>query len=294
MQGNFKVAGIGELLWDLLPQGKQLGGAPFNFAFHAFQAGCEPFVVSAIGADKPGEEIMERFNEFGLNKGFVQQIKDYPTGSVTVSLGKNGIPSYIIHEDVAWDHIQWNSSLELLAKNVDAVCFGSLAQRSLESAKSIVNFLKSTKPCCLRVFDINLRQSFYNREIIVQSLELSTILKLNDEELPVLAELLGLNGNEDKLSELLLKKFNLELIALTKGEKGSVLFTKNEKSIMEAPVVQIADTVGAGDSFAAILVAGLLKNSEIHIIHQTATQVAAFVCTHNGATPNLQETTLKF
>jgi fructokinase len=177
---------------------------------------------------------------------------------------------------------------------VDAVCFGSLAQRSLESAKSIVNFLKSTKPCCLRVFDINLRQSFYNREIIVQSLELSTILKLNDEELPVLAELLGLNGNEDKLSELLLKKFNLELIALTKGEKGSVLFTKNEKSIMEAPVVQIADTVGAGDSFAAILVAGLLKNSEIHIIHQTATQVAAFVCTHNGATPNLQETTLKF
>ncbi|WP_372932379.1 carbohydrate kinase family protein [Mariniphaga sediminis] len=294
MQRSFKVAGIGELLWDLLPQGKQLGGAPFNFAFHAFQSGCQPYVVSAIGSDMPGEEIISRFDEFGLDKSYVQQITDCPTGTVTVSLGKNGIPSYIIHEGVAWDYIHWNTSLELLAKTLDAVCFGSLAQRNQISGDTIINFLKATKQDCLRVFDINLRQSFYTHEIIKRSLDLSSILKLNDDELPVLANLFGINGSVDEQLDILLKQFNLKLIALTKGEKGSILFTQNEKSVLEAPAVKVVDTVGAGDSFTAILIAGLLQNAELHKIHHTAIQAAAFVCTQNGATPKLPDAILKF
>lgn len=292
MQKTCKIAGIGELLWDLLPEGKQLGGAPCNFAYHAFQAGCRPFVISAIGTDVSGNEILELFDELGLDKSFVQQTPGYPTGTVTVSLDGNGIPTYIIHENVAWDHIAWNSSLEILAKSVDAVCFGSLAQRNPVSQQTILSFLKATRTECLRVFDINLRQLFYNRETIVQSLGLANILKLNDDELPVVAGLLGIEGKDEKLLVQLMQKFNLKLVALTKGDKGSILMTENEKSFMEAPKVKIADTVGAGDSFTAILVAGLLKNIELKKIHETATQAAAYVCTQKGATPKLPETLL--
>lgn len=294
MRKTFKVVGIGELLWDLLPQGKQLGGAPFNFAIHAFCAGCQPFVVSAIGSDALGKEILKKFDEFGLDKSFVQQFSDYSTGTVKVSLGRNGIPSYIIHEDVAWDNIQWNNSLEMLAGAIDAVCFGSLAQRNQESQNTILNFLRATRPDCMRVFDINLRQSFYSHKVLTQSLELSTILKLNEEEFSVLAELFNISGKEEEQLEQLLNKFSLQLIALTKGEKGSILYTQNEKSCKDAPKVKIVDTVGAGDSFTAILVTGLLHKVELCKIHKTANRVAAFVCTQNGATPKLPEELLKF
>lgn len=282
---QFKVAGIGELIWDMLPQGKQLGGAPCNFAYHAFKSGCKPFVISALGADSLGIEILDRFDKLDLNKNFVQQTDDFPTGTVNVSLDGSGIPSYIIHENVAWDNIGWNSSLETLAKSMDAVCFGSLAQRNPVSRQTILNFLKATKTDCLRVFDINLRQAFYSENIIVQSLELANILKLNEDELPVVAELLKLQGNDEELLKLLMQKFSLKLIALTKGDKGSVLLTEKEQSFMYVPKVKIADTVGAGDSFTAVLVAGLLQNQELKRIHKTANQVAAFVCTRNGAMP---------
>ena len=282
---QFKVVGIGELLWDMLPQGKQMGGAPCNFAYHAFQAGCRPFVISALGADASGDEILAKFDEFGLDKSFVQRTANLPTGTVTVSLDMNGIPTYIIHENVAWDNIVWNNPLETLAKNVDAVCFGSLAQRNTVSQQTILSFLNATKTDCLRVFDINLRQTFYNNETILKSLELANILKLNDDELPVVAELIGLLGNDNELLSQLMNRFNLKLIALTKGAKGSLLQTENDQSFMEVTKVQIADTVGAGDSFTAVLVAGLLQNHELKRIHETATQVAAFVCTQDGAMP---------
>lgn len=287
MKKSFKVAGIGELLWDMLPEGKQLGGAPTNFGYHAFHAGCDVIVISAVGADISGDEILERFDDLGLDKSFVQQTGSYPTGTVTVSLDTNGIPSYLIHENVAWDHISWNSLLEALAKEVDAVCFGSLAQRNPESRQTILNFLKSTKPGCLKVFDTNLRQAFYSREIILQSLELSDILKLNDDELPVVARLLDLKGSDDELLSQLMQLFGLKLIALTKGAKGSLLYTENEQSFMEVPKVEIVDTVGAGDSFTAVLVAGLLQNNNIKQIHDKATRVAAYVCTQKGATPEM-------
>jgi fructokinase len=285
MEKPFKVAGIGELLWDLLPGGKQLGGAPCNFAYHGSRAGCVSFVVSAIGPDELGKEILALFDEYALEKSYVQQTADFPTGTVTVSLDASGIPSYIIHENVAWDNVGWNNSLESLAKNVDAVCFGSLAQRNPVSQQTILRFLEATRTDCLRVFDINLRQSFYSEEIITGSLKLANILKLNEDELPVVAEILNIQGNDGELLKQLMQKFSLKLIALTKGDKGSILLTENEQSFMEVPKVKIADTVGAGDSFTAVLVAGLLQNHELKKIHETATQVAAFVCTQKGATP---------
>jgi len=281
----FKVAGIGELLWDLLPAGKQLGGAPCNFAYHASRAGCESFVISALGTDGLGEEILALFDEHALDKRYVQQTGDFPTGTVTVSLDASGIPSYIIHENVAWDNIVWNGSLETLAKSMDAVCFGSLAQRNPVSQLTILNFLKATRPDCLRVFDINLRQAFYSVPVIVQSLELSNILKLNEDELPVVADLLTLQGNDDELMTQLMQQFKLKMIVLTKGDKGSFLRTEEELSFMEVPKVKIADTVGAGDSFTAVIVAGLLQNHNLKTIHENATRVAAFVCTQNGAMP---------
>ena len=294
MHNTFKVAGIGELLWDLLPQGKQLGGAPFNFAYHAYQAGCQSFVISALGTDSYGDEILSRFDDLALDKNHVQRTFAFPTGTVTVALDGNGIPSYTIHENVAWDNIAWMSPLEDLAKDLDAVCFGSLAQRNQVSRQTILQFLKATRKDCLRIFDINLRQAFYSKEIIVQSLELANILKLNEDELPVVANHLDLQGDENELCSLIMRDFSLKLIALTKGSKGSTLFTGTEMSYMKVPEVEVADTVGAGDSFTAILVAGLLQNISLERIHKTATEVAAFVCTQKGATPELPRNIVRF
>ena len=186
-----KVAGIGELLWDLLPDGKQLGGAPCNFAYHALQAGCEAFVISALGCDKEGEEILQVMDQLQLNTSFVQSTPSFPTGTVSVKLNSAGVPDYTIHQNVAWDHIAWGANLESLAQDIDAVCFGSLAQRNALSKETIRRFLKATNTECLRVFDINLRQSFYRREDIVYSLEMANVLKLNEDELPVLCTYFG-------------------------------------------------------------------------------------------------------
>jgi len=288
-----KIAGIGELLWDVLPQGKQLGGAPCNFAFHAMQAGFDAQVVSAVGEDSDGEEILGIMKQLGLSQSYVQNHPDFPTGRVSVELTGDGIPSYTIHENVAWDHIRWMRDLEILAGEVEAVCFGSLAQRNKVSAHTIRRFLEATGPECLRVYDINLRQSFYDRETILRSLELSNVLKLNEEELPVLAGILNIQGSEEELLSRLLDDFHLWLIAYTQGSRGSWLVTGDKTSHCEVPQVEIADTVGAGDSFTAILVAGTLNGLPLESIHRTATDVAAFVCSRHGATPRLPDNLLR-
>jgi len=286
MSNNYQVAGIGELLWDCLPSGMQLGGAPCNFAYHAMQRGCACVVISAIGKDDLGNKISETLRVKGLSTDFIQE-KDVPTSTVTVTLDENGQPNYTIHEHVAWDQISWNANLEVLAKRVDAVCFGSLAQRNEVSCKTIQQFLEATNKNCLRVFDINLRQRYYNQETIEKSLELATVLKLNDEELPIVASMFHLIGTDEELLQQLIRRFDLQLIALTKGCKGSLVMNhKNEKSYMEVPPVIIVDTVGAGDSFTAVLVAGLLQKHDMKTIHENATRVAAFVCTQNGAMPD--------
>jgi len=288
MKNKKIVAGIGELLWDMLPDGKQLGGAPCNFAFHAAQAGYESIAVSAVGNDKSGEEIRDVVKSLGLQDKFIQT-NNHPTGTVTVVLDKNGHPDYTIHENVAWDNINWSENMELLAAKVDAVCFGSLAQRNSVSMNSILKFLECTKTKCLRVFDINLRQQFYKLDILIKSLEFANVLKLNDDELAVVAGLFELEGDEESLLNQLLAKFEFKLIAYTKGNKGSLLLTNNEKSYCEAPIIDVVDTVGAGDSFTAVLLAGMLNKVDLIKTHKAATDIAAYVCTQHGAIPKLPE-----
>ncbi len=278
------VAGIGELLWDILPTGKQVGGAPCNFAYHAMHAGCESIVISAVGNDQSGDELLKELGSLNINCEFVQR-NHFPTGTVTVSVNERGHPQYIIHENVAWDNILVNSEMLIKISGLDALCFGSLGQRNSISANSIQKVLESVKPGCLKVFDINLRQNFYSSEIIKKSLEFADFLKLNEGELPILTKILGLPGNLESQLNQLIHLFSLRYIAYTMGEKGSVVKGCKEYSFLEAPKVNVTDTVGAGDSFTAVLVSGLLKGLPLTEIHETATQTAAYVCTQKGATP---------
>jgi len=278
------VAGIGELLWDVLPTGKQVGGAPCNFAFHAMQAGCESIVFSAVGNDQPGDELLSALAGLNLNCEYIQR-NSFPTGTVTVTLNEKGHPQYVIHENTAWDNILFNTKTESKIKELDAVCFGSLGQRNSVSAATIQRLLETLKPDCLKVFDINLRQHFYSPEIITKSVEFATVLKLNDEELPVLSELFALTGEVKNQLTQLLSRFNLRTVVYTMGEKGSIIMTGNEYSFLESPKVVVADTVGAGDSFTAVIVSGLLKGTPLSKVHEIATRIAAYVCTQKGATP---------
>lgn len=287
------VTGIGELLWDLLPMGKQLGGAPCNFSFHASQAGCESYVVSAVGDDIFGRELSRVLASLSLNDNYVQR-NSWPTGSVSVEIKNDGHPEYIIHEDVAWDYVEWNDKLASLARKTDAVCFGSLAQRNTISRQTITKFLNAVSGKCLKVFDINLRQNFYTEEIINQSLEYANVLKLNEEELPVVASVYSINGNVENQLRVLKEKFRLEYIAYTMGGEGSFLLSKDELSIEKTPKVKVVDTVGAGDSFTAILISGILNEIPLKEIHKMATGVAAYVCECQGATPLVDKELLQY
>jgi fructokinase len=283
------ICGAGELLWDMLPSGKQLGGAPCNFAYHAMQAGCDCYVFSAIGQDELGNELLNTVQSLGLSDRYIQR-NNYPTGTVSIKLNEHGHPDYTIHEQVAWDHIRWNSQIQELAGKLDAVCFGSLAQRNPESQQAVVNLVSATKPDCLRIFDINLRQHYYSKETIIQSITLSDVLKLNDDELPVVAGFTGLTGDVgDQLSQLV-RLMNLKFVVYTMGSKGSIIAGRDEYSFVEAPVVTVADTVGAGDAFTAVFAAGILKGLPLVDVHRKATEIAALVCTHKGATPQLSIT----
>ncbi len=287
------VTGIGELLWDMLPQGKQLGGAPFNFSFHASQAGCEAHVVSAIGDDDSGAEIIKSMAFLNLDDKYIQT-SSCPTGSVEVKLNEKGHPDYTIIEDVAWDHISWDIGLAGLAQATDAVCFGSLAQRNSTSRRTILKFLETVSPNCLKVFDINLRQNFYTPGILLESLKHANILKLNEEELPVVASLFSLDGNSESQLVKLSQIFGLEYIAYTMGSEGSLLMGRGESSFVKAPKVEIVDTVGAGDSFTAVLVTGILNEIPLNDIHKKATEIAAIVCTCAGATPLIDKGLMQF
>ena len=281
------IVGLGEVLWDLLPGGKQFGGAPANFAYHAAAQGAEAKVVSCVGWDELGEEILARIDAMGLSREHIAVDDAHPTGTVSVELDAQGKPEYIIHTNVAWDFIPKKPAVLAPAKQANAVCFGSLAQRSNVSRDTIRVFLAATPPDCLRIFDINLRQDFYNREIITTSLESANVLKLNDEELPVVAELLSLTGNEETLLASLIERYSLTAIALTKGSKGSVLVSPSERSVHLGVSAEIADTVGAGDSFTAVLATGLLRGWDLDTINDRANRVAAYVCTQSGAAPEM-------
>jgi fructokinase len=280
------VAGIGELLWDMLPSGKQLGGAPCNFAFHAMQTGCESHVISAIGQDELGEELIQTFKSLGLSDRYIQK-NEFPTSKVTILLNEQGQPDYTIHEQVAWDHIQWNQEMGQLAEKLDAICFGSLAQREPESRNAIVSLLNSVKSDCLKVFDINLRQHYFSKELVLQSIVLSDVLKLNDDELPVVADFAGITGDLHSQLDQIISRYDLKYIVYTMGSKGSVVASPSEYSKVEAPVVQVADTVGAGDAFTAVFISGILNGYPLALVHQKATEIAALVCSRKGATPEI-------
>jgi len=282
-----KIIGLGELLWDIFPSGRKFGGAPANFAFHAQNLGGDSSIISSVGDDDLGKDIMNHLGALDLKTRYLQIDKHHPTGSVEIKLDDEGKPDYIIHEDVAWDNIQFIADLEQLAKQADAICFGSLAQRSAISAKTIQKFISLVPNNGLKVFDINLRQAFYDKDTITASLEKCNCLKLNDDELPVVASYFGLGGDEVSQFRDLITMFDLTLVALTKGAEGSLLVSETDSSSLGTSEVNIADTVGAGDAFTAALVMGLLNGLSLQHTHLNANNLAAYVCTQNGATPGL-------
>ena len=295
------IVGLGEILFDCLPDGKKLGGAPANFAYHASQFGLNGIAVSAIGDDENGHEIVEILKNQGA-KSHLETV-DFPTGTVQVTLSGNGIPQYDICLGVAYDNIPWTPAIEEIAKSARAVCFGSLAQRTAVTRSTVQKFLDTMPQLgTLKVFDINLRQQWYSKEVIEESLNRCNVLKLNDEEISLVSSILDLGDVpaptdeeplqltdfEDQCRDIM-RIYDLQMIILTCGTNGSYVFHADGVSFQPTPKVKVADTVGAGDSFTGSFVACILNGKPIAEAHKTAVQVSAFVCSQNGAMPKLPE-----
>lgn len=282
------VIGMGEALWDVLPEGKKIGGAPANFAYHVSQFGLDSCAISAVGEDALGLELLENFKQRGVR--YQIDTVPYPTGTVQVEIDQAGVPQYEIRENVAWDNIPYTARLETYAQQTKAVCFGSLAQRNVVSRNTINRFLdaipEENNP--LIVFDVNLRQGFYNKEILCNSMKRCNILKINDEELVTVSRMFGYPGIDlqDKCW-ILLGKYNLQMLILTCGINGSYVFTPGNVSFQPTPKVVVADTVGAGDSFTAAFIANILKGKSVVEAHRKAVETSAYVCTQPGAMPVL-------
>ena len=280
-----KIAGIGEILWDMLPNGGRLGGAPNNFACHCQQLGGESYPVSCVGDDALGKRALAELEQLGVSSKFVQQVTTHLTGQVQISLNMEGKATYQILVDMAWDHLHFTPELRNLAASLDAICFGSLAQRFPVTRETIRLVLQEMPEKALRIFDINLRAPFYSREQIEESLGYATVLKLSDDELPVLSGYYGLEGSPIARLTALRERFDLDLVAYTRGANGSVLIGANETDETPGIEIDVVDSIGAGDSFTAALCMGLLNGWPLSRTNQFANQVAAFVCSQNGATP---------
>ena len=288
MSKEFIATGIGELLWDVFPEGRKLGGAPANFAYHCKAFGAESYPVSCVGDDDLGREILQELGTHDIDVSFIAVDSEHPTGTVSVEVDENGKPDYVIHEDVAWDHIPLTEEMVTLVKKTDAVCFGSLAQRSKTSRRTIQEFLLATRSDCVKIYDVNLRQDYYSRDLIEEMLDMATVLKLNDEELPVVADLLGFSGHEKGLMEKIALHYSLDIVALTKGHAGSCLYQKGRYSEHKGYDTKVVDSVGAGDSFTAVLTMGLLSNFDLDKISDLANKTAAYVCSQPGALPEMK------
>ena len=269
------IVGIGEILWDMLPSGKALGGAPANFAYHAGRLGEEGWAVSAVGDDELGREIRAIVADKGL--GNIIATSDKPTGTVEVQLDEKGVPSYNIKEDVAWDNIPFTAEMEALAARADAVCFGSLVQR-MSSRQTVMRFLRAMRPDALKVFDINLRQHYYNAEVIEESLRLSDILKINDDEIGIVSKMFSLGEDPTLACRELIARYGLDLVILTKGPDGSEVITANQVIPQGTDDVEIVDTVGAGDSFTAAFVVSYLRGDTLTQAQRLASETASYVC----------------
>lgn len=283
-----QIIGLGEVLYDILPEGAKLGGAPANFAYHASQFGFDAMAVSAVGNDALGDQALETFDKNGL-KYIIPRV-DYSTGTVNVTLSEAGVPTYAFTPNVAWDHIPFTPEMKAVAKEARAVCFGSLAQRSEDSKKTIHLFLDSTPADCLKIFDINLRGNFYNKELITDGINHADILKINDEELVTIGRMFDYPGlNMEEKCRIIMNRYKqLKMIVLTCGTNGSYVFAPNDfTSFKPTPKVEVADTVGAGDSFTSAFTASILAGKTIEEAHERAVKVSAYVCTQKGAMPKL-------
>lgn len=289
MSNPFKIAGIGEVLFDAFPEGEKFGGAPANFTCHCHSLGAKTYVVSCVGADERGAKARAFLDNHGVDTSCLVEDGDRETGVVLVTLDAAGKPDYEIKEGVAWDFIPWTDAMDEVASQLDAVCFGSLSQRNSVSRASIEKFLAATRPDCLRVFDINIRQTFYNDEVLLASLEAANALKLNDEELPIVAKLIGASGSNEDLSRAIAAEFGLKLVVLTLGPEGSLMVTSEDSSFSEASPAEVVSTVGAGDAFTAATIMGFLNGNSLADINKNANDLAAFVCTQHGAVPELPD-----
>jgi fructokinase len=280
------VVGLGELLWDLFPAGKQLGGAPANFAYITSLLGDEGIPASRLGADTLGAEAIQRLRQLGLSTEYIQQDAEHATGTVKVEVDRSGQPCFEIAAPVAWDFLEWTPQWQELAQRIDAVCFSTLAQRSELSGNTMRSFLRGTRAGALRVCDINLRQTFFTSQVVAESMKLASIVKLNHDELPRVMRLFGLEHRDEQDSaQRLLLSYDLELICVTRGNAGSFLLSRNECSEHPGFKVKVADTVGAGDAFTAALVHGYLRAIPLAQINETANRVGAWVASQPGATP---------
>ena len=281
-----KVVGLGEVLWDMLPRGACLGGAPANFAYITTLMGDQGIVASRVGEDSRGLEALQRMEELGLNIDRVQTDGEHPTGIVNVDLDGNGQAQFEIKHPVAWDFLEWTSDWKQLAERADAVCFGSLAQRSERSRTTIRQFLTATLPGTIKVFDVNLRQSYYSREILSESMRLADIVKLNDDELPKIMKLMEESHKDDLSSaKRLSRDYELKVVCITRGGRGSLLVRGDEASEHPGFQVRVADTVGSGDAFTAGLVHEYLHGASLDLMNEVANLVGAWVASEVGAMP---------
>jgi fructokinase len=286
------IVGLGEILWDIFPDGPRFGGAPANFACSVAGLANDSWpvaMVSAVGNDELGQRALDAIKDHNVQDQMINQL-EYPTGTVLVQLDATGHATYEFASDTAWDHLNWNDRLELLAKRTVAVCYGTLGQRSAVSRQTIQQFLKATPATCLRIFDINLRPPYWSEQVILESLEPANVIKLNEDELPVLAQILNLTGSDRELLDQLLERCDLQTAVLTRGSLGALLVS-HDGSFSDIPGqdVNVVDTVGAGDSFTAAVVRGQLQGLPLHTTNLWAGNVAAFVCSQPGATPRIPQ-----
>jgi fructokinase len=290
MKSRPVIVGLGEVLWDVYPDAAHFGGAPANFASHAASLDAESWLASSVGVDELGDRALDTLRQHGVESACVARDAIHATGRVDVTLDSLGRPSYEIAENTAWDHIAWSDALDSLARRCDAVCFGTLAQRSPQSRDTIQQFVKTMSPSTLRMFDVNLRKQLYDRAVIDQSLRLATALKLNEEELPIVARLCGVNESDPRdAMRALMSMYSLRLVALTRGPNGAVLIAGNEESTSPALTTTVVDTVGAGDAFTAAVVIDLLAGLPLAEINAHANALASFVCSQPGAVAALPD-----
>lgn len=291
---KFTTVGLGELLWDILPLGRQLGGAPANFAYMTSLLGDEGVVASRVGKDELGEEAMRRLERLGITTAYIQIDPACRTGTASVEVDSNGQPSFQFANPSAWDCFEWSSGWQLLARRADAVCFGSLAQRSPLSRKTIHSFLETIRPETTRIFDVNLRQSFYSKEILAESASFADVVKLNHDELPTVVRLLGFSfHDEQSAAEWLLHTFHIKLVCITRGAAGSLLVSEHASHEHPGIRVTVADTVGSGDAFTAALVYHYLRRDSLASMNDAANRMGSWVASQTGATPAPDEARLE-